>query len=430
MFRTKRTLATLAALTVAGTAAGLAVVTPAQAASSAGGTITRSEVISRAQTWVNENVPYNQGAYWSDANGNYREDCSGYVSMAWHLTSSLVTSTLPNVSTQISFSSLKPGDALDYPSEHTFLFAGWTNKTTGAFTYYAESNPNDPTHGPTPANINNSSLEGWPTSSYVGLRYQNIQDDPTPPTAHHDFSSDNQDDIVAVNGVTGNLHLYEGDGSGGVSGGTVIGAGWNGMAQVAAGDVNGDGKGDIVGVSSSTGDLYLYLGKGNGDFQTPAVIGSGWGNMSHLALGDLNGDGKADVLAVNGVSGGLYYYRSTGSDVATGVEIGTGWGNMTQFAAGDLNGDGKADILAINGASNGLYYYKSTGSDVAAGVQIGTGWANFSQLTMADLNGDGKSDVVGVNTTNNALYDYRSTGSDVAAGVVIGTGWGNMSHVI
>ncbi|MFJ7243635.1 hypothetical protein ACIQWA_03200 [Kitasatospora sp. NPDC098652] len=188
MSRSARTTRSLAALVAAGiattafTAVTFATATSAQAASTAGGTITRSEVIARAQSWVDEKVPYNQGGYKTDANGTYREDCSGCVSMAWHLTSSLVTQTLPNVSIQIPFSQLKPGDALDYTADHTFLFAGWTNQPTGAFAYYAESNPNNPTHGPTSANINNSSLEGWPTSSYIGLRYNNIVDDtPTPP---------------------------------------------------------------------------------------------------------------------------------------------------------------------------------------------------------------------------------------------------------
>ncbi|MFE5586161.1 hypothetical protein [Kitasatospora sp. NPDC056531] len=175
-----RSLATLVAAGVGATLFTAAA--PAQAASTAGGTITRSEVLARAQSWVNEGVPYNQQGYKTDANGTYREDCSGYVSMAWHLTDSLTTQTLPNVSTTISFSQLKAGDALDYTADHTFLFAGWTNQSTGDFTYYAESNKYDPTHGPTKANINSSSLEGWPTGNYTALRYNNIVDDAPPVT--------------------------------------------------------------------------------------------------------------------------------------------------------------------------------------------------------------------------------------------------------
>ncbi|MEV7022250.1 hypothetical protein AB0O00_08915, partial [Kitasatospora sp. NPDC093558] len=198
-----RSLATLVAAGVSATM--FAAAAPAQAASTAGGTITRSEVLARAQSWVDEGVPYNQGGYKTDANGTYREDCSGYVSMAWHLTSSLVTQTLPNVSTKISFSQLKSGDALDYTAEHTFLFANWTNQANGDFTYYAESNSHNPTHGPTKANINSSSLEGWPTSYYTALRYNNIVDDQAPaPTPVPAPPAANNRTVEAVEG--GALH--------------------------------------------------------------------------------------------------------------------------------------------------------------------------------------------------------------------------------
>lgn len=41
--------------------------------------ISRDEVISRAQDWVNRRIPYSQTQYTD----GYRQDCSGYVSMAW-----------------------------------------------------------------------------------------------------------------------------------------------------------------------------------------------------------------------------------------------------------------------------------------------------------------------------------------------------------
>src|ERR1700754_5050779 len=64
---------------------------PAVAASSIGGQITRSEVISRATNWDNRrndsDLTYNRGAKpWDGPRPRqYRRDCSGYVDMAWHL---------------------------------------------------------------------------------------------------------------------------------------------------------------------------------------------------------------------------------------------------------------------------------------------------------------------------------------------------------
>ena len=59
---------------------------PAQAASSVGGSISREEVLERAQYWVDRNVIYSQNRTFPDAQGKrYRTDCSDLVSLAWHM---------------------------------------------------------------------------------------------------------------------------------------------------------------------------------------------------------------------------------------------------------------------------------------------------------------------------------------------------------
>ncbi|GAA1259126.1 hypothetical protein GCM10009665_56560 [Kitasatospora nipponensis] len=155
-------------------AASLLISVPAHAASSTDGSISRDEVIQRAQSWVSQGVPYNQGANHTDSNGSYREDCSGFVSMAWHLSDSLVTQTLPGVSTQIAATQLQPGDALDYTAEHVILFGNWIDQSAGTFNYYAEQNSRVLTNQ-YQGDLNASSLAGWPTSSYTPLRYDKIE---------------------------------------------------------------------------------------------------------------------------------------------------------------------------------------------------------------------------------------------------------------
>ena len=70
---------------------------PAQAASTAGGPITRSEVLSRAQSWVDRGLTYSSGSMTNGpGGGSYNRDCSGLVSMAWHLTSNQWTGSFPD----------------------------------------------------------------------------------------------------------------------------------------------------------------------------------------------------------------------------------------------------------------------------------------------------------------------------------------------
>ncbi len=75
--------------------------------------ITRADVVNRARTgWPMGGVPYSQVAHHSP--DGYRQDCSGFASMAWKLPASFNTATLvtEGVMTEIPFADLRPGDAL------------------------------------------------------------------------------------------------------------------------------------------------------------------------------------------------------------------------------------------------------------------------------------------------------------------------------
>jgi hypothetical protein len=98
----------------------------------------RQWMIWRAQTWINDNVAYNQ----SSTHDGYRQDCSGYVSYVWQLTKPGTSpSGMSIYSTQISFNNLLPGDALNNPSAHTMLFVKWVDQSAGTFIAYEEENP-------------------------------------------------------------------------------------------------------------------------------------------------------------------------------------------------------------------------------------------------------------------------------------------------
>ncbi|WP_196778088.1 C40 family peptidase, partial [Lentzea aerocolonigenes] len=173
-----------AAFTVVASAGAVALPVAAQA-SDLDGPITRSEVIQRAQYWVDHQPgPYDQGG-WSPGPGDghmYRRDCSGYVSMALHLKDVPATASFANWGNAISRTDLKAGDFMLYPGTHMFLFDRWDD-ANGNFWYYS--------FGSTPVrhlrtNINNASLDGHPNGSYRAYRYKKIVDDAPPPAAAGD----------------------------------------------------------------------------------------------------------------------------------------------------------------------------------------------------------------------------------------------------
>jgi len=102
----------------------------------------RSTMISRAQAWVSEHVPYNQDGQ----HNGYREDCSGYVSMAWGLAKpGLTTFTLGTVSHRISKDDLQPGDVLLDRTEHVVIFGGWSDSSKSHYVAFEETRPGEGT---------------------------------------------------------------------------------------------------------------------------------------------------------------------------------------------------------------------------------------------------------------------------------------------
>ncbi|MFJ8056462.1 peptidoglycan-binding protein [Streptomyces sp. NPDC096142] len=134
-------------------------------------TTTRAEIINRAKTWIAAQVPYSMNAYWSDG---YRQDCSGFVSMAWGLPGNEWTGSLDQYGVRISKEELEPGDILLFHNpanpekgSHVVIFGGWTDYT---HTYYIalEETPSHARRQSTP-------YAYWSHSeSYVPYRYKGL----------------------------------------------------------------------------------------------------------------------------------------------------------------------------------------------------------------------------------------------------------------
>ncbi|SED30545.1 peptidoglycan-binding protein [Streptomyces sp. TLI_105] len=106
---------------------------------------TRAEIINRAKTWVAAQVPYSMEEYWSDG---YRQDCSGYISMAWNLRSNEWTGSLDRFAERIDRTELQPGDILLFHNpanptrgSHVTIFGGWTDYTHTSYIAYEQTKP-------------------------------------------------------------------------------------------------------------------------------------------------------------------------------------------------------------------------------------------------------------------------------------------------
>ena len=126
--------------------------------------ITRPQIIARGMTWVKKQVPYSQARYYR----GYRQDCSGFVSMAWNARRSYSTHTLRSVARRIPKSRLRPGDAVVTPS-HASLFGGWANRSHTKFIAIEQTNSR--TNRPV------KRVRNWPRGA-VALRYRRVAEPP------------------------------------------------------------------------------------------------------------------------------------------------------------------------------------------------------------------------------------------------------------
>ena len=128
--------------------------------------ITRDAVLARAQSWVNNPVPYSQAKYHE----TYRTDCSGYASMVWQTGFSWSTSTMHDISYPIPASELKPGDVMLKAGSHVRMFYGWVDDAHTAYVAYEQTTPN------TKSSI--KSLASDVADGYKPYRYSKITDSP------------------------------------------------------------------------------------------------------------------------------------------------------------------------------------------------------------------------------------------------------------
>jgi hypothetical protein len=137
--RSRRVRTALILTAVAGALLPAGPAARALATSDVGGPISRAEVIQRAKTWTDAHVPYSQSTRPSQLRDGYRRDCSGFVSMAWHLSTNHAgadTDALAHVADPITKDQLATGDVLlmthaesRHPEEggHVVIFLNWAD---------------------------------------------------------------------------------------------------------------------------------------------------------------------------------------------------------------------------------------------------------------------------------------------------------------
>nr|WP_051787140.1 MULTISPECIES: hypothetical protein [Streptomyces] len=343
-----------ASLAVAGLAATAAVVTPAQAvapaaalavtaesSSAIGGTISRDEIIQRAKYWLGKGITYNQGGSYPDSGGKYyRTDCSGYVSMAWHLSSSLNTVGIANSADtyEISRSQLKAGDVLNSYYDHVILFEKWDDAAHTKFSYYSFGST--PVKHITGMSINASTIDGHPNGDYKALRYEKAVDSAGDVPVAANWDGGAADNVGIWRPSTGEFHLRFDDGSlhkvyWGEEGDVPVSANWDGSGT------------DNVGIwRPSTGEFHLRMDDGS-------LTKVYWGEQGDMPVSANWDGGAADNVGIWRPSTGEFHLRFDDGSLHK-----IAWGTQGDIpVAGNWDGSG-ADNVGIYRPSTGEFHLR------------------------------------------------------------------------
>ncbi|MEM7556637.1 MAG: FG-GAP-like repeat-containing protein [Cyanobacteria bacterium P01_A01_bin.84] len=290
--------------------------------------------------------------------------------------------------------------------------------------------------------------QGDPTLSFTNNIAVNFTSAPSSMNwevkAVEDFGADFKADILWYESTTGQVDLWEMDGTTETKSTIATVAPSSGWMIADAGDSNGDDKADILWYNNTSGEVGLW----EMDGATPTnqnVIGVtvdptlGW-QITDMA--DVDGDGNSDIIWRNGTTGENGIWRLDGQQVLEYKTIHTVTDADWKIAgAADFDGDGKEDLLWRNtnaGDVSGNYPSKN-----AIWLMDGTEVKEYSYIPNVDsgdwmvagaddFNGDGKGDIAWRNGTTgeNAIWTMDGTSVEefssidpVAAGWnIVGTG--------
>ncbi|HEX5543365.1 MAG TPA: FG-GAP repeat protein [Micromonospora sp.] len=354
--------------------------------------LTRSQVLTRARSWLAVGgVPYSQARCYRNSYGDYRTDCSGFVSMAWGLGgsgSAFWTGNLMNRAFQVSRSALKPGDALlrhtgDPSENHVALFVKWADSDRTQPLVIEQTG-------------SSGTIERTWSASYASLytpiRYDNVIDGDSGDIF---MMYDHGDGVASVQHFTPSGNSFVKSKSWEASGYHLGNVG----NRVVTGDFNGDGREDVATAydyGSGAARIHVWLNGSNyqGSWWS-TTSGYNLGNVAgRMASGDFDGDGKDDIAMMYGYANGhtkIHIFKSTGSSFtsSTAWEVESGYNVAPvgdRLTAGDFNGDGKDDLATAYDYGSGAarIHVWLNGSNYQGG---GGWWSTTSGYTLNNVDG-------------------------------------------
>jgi hypothetical protein len=383
----------------------------AQAASGKDGLITRAEVVARSASWIDDKVPYSQTTSHTNQYGTYRQDCSGYVSMDWNLSSSLTTVTLQPLFQDIPRSDLKPGDALwrqDANTQHIAMFLRWADDAHTRPTVREEADFGEIAKEDT-----------WSASwanTFSPKRYKNIVDTPTDYFLHGDWDGTGKDGVVEVRPEGSTLHWYFKSAAGtgvadfdytfGSAGDIPVVGDWDGTGGDGIAVARGDGN----------GGLHWFFKNGARNAAPAADTDAWFGSVGDTPVaGNWDGAGGDGIAVTRPADDGSMHWLFSEGAYSGKTDFETNFGNASDTpVAGNWDGVGGAGIGVARAEADGLHWFTANGprSTVADGPEHAFG--NQTDVPVVGNWGGAGTDGIGAVRAEGSSFHWYLSNSAIA----------------
>lgn len=253
-----------------------------------------------------------------------------------------------------------------------------------------------------------------PLSPELRLR---LSDTANPRAVLADVNLDGQLDVVAIDLLTDELLVANGDGDGGLSAPLryPLGAG-SGPLALAVGQLNADHQPDVVVAEWQASRVTIRYGVDGGFFPGPGEP-LNFSSPVSVSVGDMNGDGLDDLAVAGSPGPTLYLVRRMSNGVFAAAQLPMPAANGTAFvtAFGDLNHDGRAELAALSPYSGTLSLFVGTDAGLSAPVNY-TVPPNSRGLAFGDVDSDTDLDLVVSTAGSHTLLPFLGDGSTSLTG--------------